>query len=177
MEENKPKSYSFFSLQRLPVALLLALSSTPKPCRDSSLQALSEYQRPAEELQVKKRSTVSPVRSPLTNSVIVIKEILPMSKPIGYYTNYTPGDGTFLDYLQETYGATFERMTKREKLFLISSLSAQMCGDAPGETRNEIYEIGAKIQEKLPLSEQEGLLEALIAQIRWGQHEPTVHNT
>ncbi|MBE9050656.1 hypothetical protein IQ243_09560 [Nostocales cyanobacterium LEGE 11386] len=54
MEENKPKSYSFFSLQRLPVALhLLALSSTPKSCRDSSLQALSEYQRPAEELQVK----------------------------------------------------------------------------------------------------------------------------
>jgi hypothetical protein len=101
-----------------------------------------------------------------------------MTKPIGHYTSYTPGDRSYLESLQERYGSFFEKITKREKLFLVSSLASQLCGDASGETRNEIYEVGVEIQQCLPISDQEGLLEALVAQIRWGQSnaEPVHHS-
>ncbi|MEH2348117.1 MAG: hypothetical protein V7K55_08955 [Nostoc sp.] len=52
-------------------------------------------------------------------------EIVSMSKPVGYFTSYTINDGSLLDSLQERYGSTFELMTKREKLFLISVWSGQ----------------------------------------------------
>lgn len=101
-----------------------------------------------------------------------------MTKPIGYYTSYTPGDASYLESLEERYGSSFEKMSRREKLFLLSSLASQLSGDAPGETRNEIYELGVDIQQNLPLSDQEGLLEALVAQIRWGQNNAKpVHHT
>ncbi|MEH2316178.1 hypothetical protein [Nostoc sp.] len=46
-----------------------------------------------------------------------------MSKPIGHFTSYTPNDGSLLDSLQEEYGSTFELITEREKLFLISAIA------------------------------------------------------
>ncbi|WP_414572714.1 hypothetical protein [Nostoc sp. CCY 9925] len=101
-----------------------------------------------------------------------------MSKPIGYYTGYTPGDGSYLEELQEKYGSTFEKMSKREKLFLVSTLASHLCVAEQGETRDEIYILSVDLQSKLPASEQAGLLEALVAQIRWGNHDSTtVHNS
>ncbi|MEH1801396.1 MAG: hypothetical protein V7K64_27005 [Nostoc sp.] len=93
-----------------------------------------------------------------------------MSKPIGYYTNYTPGDGSYLESLQEKYGSTLEQMTKREKLFLVSTLASHLCVAQEGETRDEIYILSVDLQAKLPASDQAGILEALVAQIRWGQN-------
>ncbi len=93
-----------------------------------------------------------------------------MSNPIGYYTGYTPGDGSCLEELQKKYGSTFEEMTKREKLFLVSTLASHLCVAQSGETRDEIYILSVDLQAKLPASDQAGLLEALIAQIRWGQN-------
>lgn len=98
-----------------------------------------------------------------------IKEILSMSKPIGHFTSCTPNDGSLLESLQEKYEATFERMTKREKLFLISAIAAQLCGQAPGRCRDEIYVVGHQVNSSLPMHDKEGLIEALINQVRWGR--------
>ncbi|BAY74164.1 hypothetical protein NIES25_51820 [Nostoc linckia NIES-25] len=92
-----------------------------------------------------------------------------MTKPVGYYTNYTPGDGSLLEKLQADYGAQFQLMTRREKLFLISSLASQLCDLAPGRCRDEIYEIGHQINSVIALGDREGLIEALINQVRYGQ--------
>lgn len=35
-----------------------------------------------------------------------------MSKSLGHYTSYTPGEDTLLATLQDKYGAAFEKMTK-----------------------------------------------------------------
>lgn len=95
-----------------------------------------------------------------------------MSKPIGHFTSYTLNDGSLLESLQEQYGSTFERMTKREKLFLISAIAIQLCDQAPGRCREEIYVVGHQANSSLPVADREGLIEALINQVRYGQSLP-----
>ncbi|WGV23690.1 hypothetical protein [Halotia branconii] len=77
-----------------------------------------------------------------------------MTQPIGYWTNYTPGDGSYLETLQERYGSRFEEMTKREKLSLIVALASHLCCTAPEECRSEILALGSEIPEKLSVSDQ-----------------------
>jgi hypothetical protein len=99
-----------------------------------------------------------------------------MTKPLGYYTAYTPGDESYLESLQERYGAGLEKMSKREKLYLMGVIASQLCVEMPGETRNEVYEIGTDINTSLNWSDRAGLIEAMIAQVRWGQNaEPANH--
>ena len=93
-----------------------------------------------------------------------------MSKPLGYYTSYTPGDRSFLDQLQETYGSKFEVLSKREKFFLIESIASNL-GDSLEELpRDEIYQLQLSINTNLSESDKAGLIEALINQLRWGQN-------
>jgi hypothetical protein len=93
-----------------------------------------------------------------------------MSKPIGHFTSYTINDGSLLESLQEEYGSTFELMTKREKLYLISAIAIQLCDQSPGRCRDEIYTVGHQINSSLPLHDREGLVEALTNQVRWGRN-------
>ncbi|MEH2263830.1 hypothetical protein [Nostoc sp.] len=92
-----------------------------------------------------------------------------MTKPVGYYTSSTINDGSLLESLKEQYGQTFEGMTRREKLYLISAIAIQLCDQAPGRCRDEIYTVGHQINSSLPLHDREGLVEALTNQIRYGQ--------
>ena len=91
-----------------------------------------------------------------------------MTKPIGYYTDYTTGDNSYLETLIEKYGSRLQKLTLREKLFLVSSLAGQLIDTTTGECRNEIYVVAHQIPKELSTCEIEGLLEALIVQIRWG---------
>ncbi|MBE8965920.1 hypothetical protein IQ277_06575 [Nostocales cyanobacterium LEGE 12452] len=101
-----------------------------------------------------------------------------MSKPLGYYTSYTPGDGSYLEVLQEKYGATFEKMTKQEKLFLVQAIAAQYCVELDGDPRIEIKQLPSEMyKNSVSYSDLLGLLEALIAQIRWGQNAEPVHHS
>ncbi|WP_375495572.1 hypothetical protein [uncultured Nostoc sp.] len=65
-------------------------------------------------------------------------------------------------------------MTKREKLFLISAIAIQSCDQAPGRCRDEIYVVGHQVNSSLPAADREGLIEALINQVRYGQSLPVV---
>jgi hypothetical protein len=105
------------------------------------------------------------------------REILPMSKPLGYYTSYTPGDGSVLDELEDMFGSNLEKLTVKDKLFLIGALGAQLCADQDGEVSNVVKAAYPGIV-LMPTGNIEGLIEALVAQIRWGQqHEPVVHHS
>ncbi|MHC5728390.1 MAG: hypothetical protein ACYTXY_30620, partial [Nostoc sp.] len=86
-----------------------------------------------------------------------------------FFTSYTPGDGSLLDSFAEEYGSSFEQMTQREKLFLISAIAIQSCDQSPGRCRDEIYVVGHQINSSLPQADREGLIEALINQVRWGR--------
>lgn len=97
-----------------------------------------------------------------------------MTKPLGYYTNYTlETDGVLLD-IQQAYGANLEGLNKAEKLALITSIAGDLAcqysiTDAP--YRNQIFEFMAEIHQ-LPFSDREGLIECLINGVRY-QNENT----
>lgn len=92
-----------------------------------------------------------------------------MSKPLGYYTGYTPGDDSFLERVQEKYGSGFEKISKREKLVILTVLTSHLGCQLDGDVRSEIFAIATEMRDQLSLSDQAGIMEALIAQIRWGQ--------
>lgn len=97
--------------------------------------------------------------------------ILPMIKPIGYYTSYTPGEPGLLEELQQQWGATFEKMTRQQKLYLVVALASNLgcqCKDTCQDMsiNQEIASTSQQVQS-LTTSDQEGLLAALIAQIRY----------
>jgi hypothetical protein len=92
-----------------------------------------------------------------------------MSKPLGYYTAYTPGDGSVLDELDDMFGSNLEKLSVRDKLFLIGALGAQLCADQSGEVSNVVKSVYPGIL-LMTTENIEGLIEALINQIRWGQN-------
>lgn len=100
-----------------------------------------------------------------------------MSKPLGYYTSHTPGDGSLLEKVQEEYGSAFEKMTKREKLSILMILASSLGCQLEGDVRGEIYAIAREMTDQLSLSDQAGIMEAIISQIRWGQNAEPVHHS
>ncbi|WP_298908714.1 hypothetical protein [uncultured Nostoc sp.] len=93
-----------------------------------------------------------------------------MSKPLGHYTGYTPGDDTLLAKLQDKYGAAFEKISKREKLVILTVLASHLGCALEGDCRAEIFTVAKQITEEITLADQAGIMEAIIGQVRWGQN-------
>ncbi|MBW4425334.1 MAG: hypothetical protein KME50_13010 [Nostoc desertorum CM1-VF14] len=93
-----------------------------------------------------------------------------MSKPLGYYTSYTPGDDSLLERVQEQYGSAFEKISKREKLSILMILASNLGCQLEGDVRGGIYAVAREMTDQLSLSDQAGVMEAIISQIRWGQN-------
>lgn len=100
-----------------------------------------------------------------------------MSKPLGYYTSFNPGDQSLLEKLQEEYGSTFEKITKREKLSILMILASNLANETDGGVRGEIYTIAREMTKQLSPSDQAGIMEAIMHQIRWGQNAEPVHHS
>ncbi|MBE9213728.1 hypothetical protein IQ247_13810 [Plectonema cf. radiosum LEGE 06105] len=89
-----------------------------------------------------------------------------MNKPIRYYTNLDRGESGLLDGMVDKYGQRLEEISLKEKLFLVSNIAKDLGELAPGIIRDEIYVLAIHVSGSLKSHDQEGLLEALIAQIR-----------
>ncbi|WP_392476925.1 hypothetical protein [Nostoc sp. C110] len=98
-----------------------------------------------------------------------------MTKPIGYYCAVTPGDGTFLDHLQNQYGSTFEKLTKLQKLYILTSLVGNLTNAeiekagsySSTEDINAITNLIAQIRQHLPMGEHLSLADAVINQLKY----------
>lgn len=97
-----------------------------------------------------------------------------MNKPPCYNVNFRHDDTYFAD-LQKQFGSCFDKLTKREQLFLLSSLAARLCSYEEGEIRPSLITATRHAQGQLTRDESEGLCEVLINQIR-GCHEQ-IHNS
>ena len=103
------------------------------------------------------------------------QDISKMSKPIGFYTSAMPGDGSYLDSLQQRYGSTFSELSKIEKLLLLhgvvqSLLNAEI--NIQGSTVaasavSTVSTIAQSINKRVTLDEHLGLAEALINQLKY----------
>jgi len=96
-----------------------------------------------------------------------------MNKPLGFYTSYIPGDDSYLEELQEQYGTCLQKLTRREKLFLLNSITSYMCCHEPGDISGEVVTTSYSVVKRLTDSDKEGMIEALISQIRWGNDAET----
>lgn len=100
-----------------------------------------------------------------------------MSKPIGYFTSAMPGDGSYLDELQQQYGSTFEKLGRTEKILILESvvqnlLQAEIAGHGLASKTSSMAlasSITPRIRESVKLDEHLGLAEALINQLKY-QH-------
>jgi hypothetical protein len=97
-----------------------------------------------------------------------------MSKPIGYYCNYTPGDDGLLGEMEEAWGSYFQALNNSERIWMLSTLTGLMCAD---KTENyDPYDVGDRITDaterfhELSYSDQLGLAAAILDQLKaaWG---------
>ncbi|MEH2390032.1 MAG: hypothetical protein V7K14_30565 [Nostoc sp.] len=100
-----------------------------------------------------------------------------MSKPLGYYTSYTPGDDSLLEKVQEEYGSAFQKMSKREKLSILMILAGNIGAHLDEGVRGEIYAVARQMTDQLSLSDQAGIMEAIVSQVIRGQNAEPVHHS
>lgn len=96
-----------------------------------------------------------------------------MNKPLGYYTSYVPGDDSYLLQLQQKYGSCLHKLSRREQMFLLYSLAADLCSCECGDVREEVIDTAMKCHYELARVDAEGVCEALINQIRCGNNKET----
>lgn len=97
-----------------------------------------------------------------------------MTKALGCYVTFF-GRDNLLAAIEDRYGSHLEKLSHKEKMILILSVATSLDQDCPTQTtRDEVYAIANKINEKLSIHEREGLLEALVTQLRWGWEDPRV---
>jgi hypothetical protein len=97
-----------------------------------------------------------------------------MTKPLGYYCAVTPGDGSFLDELQERYGSTFENLTKLQKLYILKLLTTNLLnaevttkGSMPANQEvDEITDTVQSINQRLTIREHLSLADAIVNQLK-----------
>lgn len=94
-----------------------------------------------------------------------------MTKPIGYYTSYTPGDEGLLAEMQEAWGAQLQSLTNFERTWLISQIADNLCADFSSKdgddsARSGVLDVAARIQlDELTVGDQLRLIETLTSQV------------
>lgn len=94
-----------------------------------------------------------------------------MTKPLGYYTSYTPGDDGLLAEMQEAWGSQFESLSNIERTWFIRKIAENLFGEfchAAGEdfVRDGIEKALKRIaDEELSIGDQLRLIEALVNQV------------
>lgn len=97
-----------------------------------------------------------------------------MSKPLGFYTSAMPNDGSYLDEMQSKYGSTLADMPRTLKAALLMKLAEnllsteiQLAGTmvSQGEL-SELHTISAEVYHRVTISEQLGLAEAIVNQLK-----------
>ncbi|QMS91368.1 hypothetical protein HUN01_28615 [Nostoc edaphicum CCNP1411] len=90
-----------------------------------------------------------------------------MSKPIGYFCAVTPGDGSFLDHLQNKYGSQLEKLSKVEKLHILNALVINLIHAEPLQGNAEtIRKLQIGIHERLPIDDHLSLIDAIVNQLK-----------
>lgn len=95
-----------------------------------------------------------------------------MTYPLGYFTDHTPGNGGLLDELEKNYGSTFEKLTRRQKLYLITAIAADLACRSEGDDAllSQVAHVPILVHEQLDQRNTEGFLRFLASQVRFGNH-------
>lgn len=91
-----------------------------------------------------------------------------MGKPIGYFTNFTAGDGSPLALMEESWGSHFEQLNEAERAWMIYQLGYQLWQDAEGHVASEVMAFNERHTTNLDNLNKLGLIQALVEQIKEG---------
>lgn len=89
-----------------------------------------------------------------------------MVKPIGYWTDFTPGDGSLLSDMEAAWGSNFEALNESEKAWMLCRIGNQLYMDAEGSLGDEFESISNRIRAELDNRSKLGLIQALVEQIK-----------
>jgi len=89
-----------------------------------------------------------------------------MSKPIGYWTNFTPGDGSLLSDMEQTWGSSFGSLNESQRAWLILQLANQLYMDAEGSLGNDFEPLSNRMRTEIDNHNKLGLIQALVEQIK-----------
>jgi hypothetical protein len=94
-----------------------------------------------------------------------------MTKPLGYYTSYTPGDEGLLAEMQAAWGTAFEKLNNVDRLWMITHLAEELCTLVEEELKietipDDVVDAVDRAFEELPISDRIGLIEALVNQLK-----------
>jgi hypothetical protein len=94
-----------------------------------------------------------------------------MSKPIGYYTNYTPGDEGLLAQMQEAWGAQLQELNNVDRMKMIYKLAEELCAEFESALEIEdltegVEEVVERSKDELQQSDRLGLIDALVNQVK-----------
>ncbi|MBD2169084.1 hypothetical protein H6G04_32455 [Calothrix membranacea FACHB-236] len=100
-----------------------------------------------------------------------------MSQPLGYYCALTPGDGTYLDWLQDTYGSCLEGINRIEKLHFLKAITENLIATEIAtqgqyllsESADTIQKLQEDLYQYTPIGDHLGLAEAIINQLKTQQ--------
>jgi hypothetical protein len=93
--------------------------------------------------------------------------------PLSDYLDSQPGEDEFIDNLIEEYGDYLEKLTKREKLFILGSLANKVGFEEPGVVVDSIYQLVQACYFQMSLSDLLAFMGALCEQTRWGHYAET----
>ncbi|MEH1777169.1 hypothetical protein [Nostoc sp.] len=91
-----------------------------------------------------------------------------MVKPIGYWTNFTPGDGSLLSEMEEVWGSHFEKLNNTERVWIIHELVDYLWQDTEESVRDGVESLTQDAQNGISNSDKLGLIQALVEQIKGG---------
>jgi hypothetical protein len=100
----------------------------------------------------------------------IILNTADMAETLDYYLDFQPGEDEFLDSLVNEHGDYLEKLTKREKLFILGSLANKVGFEEPGVVVDSIYQLVQECYFKMSPSDLLAFMGALCEQIRWGHY-------
>lgn len=88
-----------------------------------------------------------------------------MTKPIGYYVSYKAGSESIVEQVVKEYGDYFQQLDRVDKCYLLYVLADSLKYGQTNIVSTDIYNASEWVK-RLSRDEMEGLIEALIVQIR-----------
>jgi hypothetical protein len=91
-----------------------------------------------------------------------------MPKPIGYWTNFAPRDGSLLSEMEQAWGSHFEKLNEAERAWMIYQLGYQLWQDAEESVSDGVETVIQQAQSHISNIDKLGLIQALVEQIKGG---------
>lgn len=89
-----------------------------------------------------------------------------MAKPIGYWTNFNPGDDSLLSRMEIAWGSHFEKLNEAERAWMIYQLGYQLWQDTEESISDGVEAVVQHTQRHIPNVDKLGLIQALVEQIK-----------